>query len=82
MQTGVVRHFPLDGNVMAQNDLMMEAMRAAWYVWFINAYKPTRRMPITPEDSQFMENLIPADYVLSSKYTSAAVKELAERVNG
>lgn len=82
MQTGVVRHFPLDGNVMAQNDLMMEGMRAAWYVWYINAYKPTHRIPITPEDSQFMENLIPPDYILSSKYTAVAVKELAERVNG
>lgn len=80
MGTGYYRWLPETGGILAQNDWLMECLQTAWYTWYINAYKPTHQIPITPEDSNFMNWLIPPDYQPPSGYNVEAVREVKAKL--
>lgn len=73
---------PQPGGVMTQNLWLLECMRTARYIWYINVYKPAHKIPISPEDSAYMESILPKDYTLHSGFTKDAVQELAKAING
>lgn len=82
MATGELKHLPQAGGIMEQNETLLDCLYAAWRAWHINAFKPSRQIPITPEDGLFMESILPKDYQPESGFNLEAVKELKAAVNG
>lgn len=76
MDTGRFRHLPQAGAAIDQNPLLISCMRICWYTWYINEYKPAHQIPVTAEDSDFMNDLLPKDYQPKSYYSKNAVKEV------
>lgn len=76
METGEFRHFPQSGSALDQHPLLLACLRASWYTWYINEYKPARQIPVTQQDSEWMQEILPPDYQPKSHYNKHAVKDI------
>lgn len=80
MHAGTFRRLPQDGGPFAQSPLLLECLRASWSVWYINEFKPANQIPMTLQDTEFMQSILPENYQPKSHYDKNAVKEVIKDV--
>lgn len=55
MQTGMIVNLPFEGGVLDQPGQFIDAMRAAWRVWYLHKVKLPNNKEFTEDDREFME---------------------------
>lgn len=54
MRSGRFLFLPFSGGMVEQDERIMRAIEAAWYVWFLAEFKPQNNQGLSPEEQQYM----------------------------